>query len=187
MPAVRDLSGLRSALGGSVGVGAGAVADNDRDAGVCGQPRRQGVGAAVGQQVDDAPPFQIAQDGAVAVAFAPGPVVHAKYGHRRIRLGAAGAHTVQQRGATDRHSHGGGVAGAGVAAERQADGPVHRAQAVRLARPRARDAGQRFGEGAPGARGHGTAEAADPDEQNGRLAKAGDVPEAAPVEAVNPL
>lgn len=139
MPAVRDLSGLRSALGGSVGVGAGAVADNDRDAGVCGQPRRQGVGAAVGQQVDDAPPFQIAQDGAVAVAFAPGPVVHAKYGHRRIRLGAAGAHTVQQRGATDRHSHGGGVAGAGVAAERQADGPVHteRKRSVWRARGRA--------------------------------------------------
>ena len=93
---------------------------------------------------------------------------------------------MQQRRAADRHAQSGGVAGAGVAAQRQADCPMHRAQTVRLACPWAGNAGQGLGEGSPWTFGNGAAEATDPDEQKYRAAKAGDVAEAAPVEAVNP-
>jgi hypothetical protein len=48
------------------------------------------------------------------------------------------------------------------------------------------DAGQRFGEGSPGALGHGAAEPTDPDEQDGRVAETGHVAKAAPVEAMDP-
>jgi hypothetical protein len=117
MPPVGDLDGVRRTPRGSVGIGAGAVADHDRDARVPLQPRRQGVGAAVGQQVDDPSALEIAQDGAVAPALAPSPVVHAEHTDRWDRLGIAGTDAVQQRRAADRHAQGGGVARAGVAAE----------------------------------------------------------------------
>jgi hypothetical protein len=72
---------------------------------------------------------------------------HAQHAHRRTGHGVAGAHAREQRRAADRHAHRGGVARAGIAAQRQTDGPVHRAQPVGLARPGLGDAGQRFGEG----------------------------------------
>ena len=150
------------------------------------QPRRQRVGAAVGQQVDDAPALQVDQDGAVALAFAPRPVVHAQHAHRGTGYGVAGAHAREQRRAADRHAHRGGVARAGIAAQRQADGPVHRAQPIGLARPGLGDAGQRFGEGPARARGRGAPEPTNPDEQKRRAAETGDVAEAAPVGAVDP-
>ncbi len=109
------------------------------------EPSCQGGGAAVGQQVDDAPAFEVAEDGAVAVALAPRPVVYPEHRDGRDRLGRAGTHTMQQGRAADRHADGGGVAGAGIAAERQADGAVDRPQPIGLARPRQRDTGQLFG------------------------------------------
>ena len=78
------------------------------------------------------------------------------------------------------------MARAGIAAQRQADGPVHRAQPVGLARPGLGDAGQRFGEGPARARGCGAPEPTNPDEQKRRAAETGDVAEAAPVGAVDP-
>ena len=78
------------------------------------------------------------------------------------------------------------MSGAGAAAKHQADCPMHRAQAVRLACSGAGYAGQWLGEGSPRTFTNGAAEAADPDEQKRRVAEAGDVAEAAPVDAVNP-
>jgi hypothetical protein len=78
------------------------------------------------------------------------------------------------------------VARAGIAAQRQADGPVHRAQPVGLARPGLGDAGQRFGEGPAQARRSGAPEPTNPDEQKRRAAETGDVAEAAPVGAMDP-
>ena len=62
---------------------------------------------------------------------------------------------------------------------------MHRAQAIRLACPRAGNAGQSLGEDSPWTFENGAAEATDPDEQKYRAAEAGDVAEAAPVKAVN--
>lgn len=83
MPPVRDLDRFGSTTGGPLGVGAGAVAGDDGDAGVRHESCRQGVSAAVGQQVDDPPTLQIAQDGAVAMPLTPSPIVHAQHGDRR--------------------------------------------------------------------------------------------------------
>jgi hypothetical protein len=57
------------------------------------------------------------------------------------------------------------VTGTGIAAERQSDGPVQRAQSVGLTRPRSGYVGQRFGEGPARTRRRGAPEAANPDEQ----------------------
>ena len=127
MPAVQDLGGIRCASGGSVGIGAGAVADNGRDTGMLHQPRRQSVGTAVRQQVDNPSALEIAQDRAVVMALAPCPIIHAEHPDRWDRPGITGTDTVQQRRAADRHAHGGSVSGAGVAAEHQADCPMDRA------------------------------------------------------------
>ena len=186
MEPVCHLDGVRGAPGGSLGIGAGAVADHGGHAGMVRQPRRQRVGAAVGQQVDHAPALQVDQDGAVALALAPRPVVHAQHAHPGTGHGVAGAHTREQRRAADRHAHRGGVARAGIAAQRQADGPVHRAQPVSLAGPGLGDAGQRFGEGPARTCRHRAPEPTNPDEQKRRAAETGDVAEAAPVGAVDP-
>jgi hypothetical protein len=125
MPAVQDLGGIRCASGGSVGIGAGAVTDNGRDTGMLLQPRRQSFGTTVGQQVDNPATLEIAQDRAVALALLPCPIIDAEHPDRWDRPGITGTDTVQQRRAADRHAHGGGVAGAGIAAEYQADCPMY--------------------------------------------------------------
>src|SRR4051794_6541431 len=87
MPAVENLYGIRCASGGPVGIGAGAVTDNGGDTGMLLQPRRQSVGTAVGQQVDHPPALEIAQDRAVALAFAPCPIIDAEHPDGWDRLG----------------------------------------------------------------------------------------------------
>jgi hypothetical protein len=63
-------------LDGLVAIGAGAIAHDDLDGRMVLQPGGQGLGRAVGQQVDDPVTLQVAQDRAVALAFAPGPVIN---------------------------------------------------------------------------------------------------------------
>ena len=77
------------------------------------------------------------------------------------------------------------MTGAGIAAERQADAPGHGAQPVRLACSRTRDTGQRFSERAPRASGDSTAEAADANQQEGWVAEARHIAQAAPVGAMD--
>ena len=185
MPPVRDLEGVRRPTRRPLGIGAGAVAHDDGDAGVGCQPRRQCVGAAVGEQVDDAPALEVAQDRSVAVALAPGPVVHAQNRHWGGRHVGADAHPVHQRCPADRHAHGPGMRGPWVATERQTNGPVHGPQPVGLACPRAGDAGQGFGKGAARTGGIGAAEAPDADQQHGGASEARHITKAAPVGAVN--
>jgi len=83
--AVGDLHRLGRAAPDAVGVGAGAIAGDHRDAGVLAQPRRQGARLAVGQQRHRPPPLQVDQHGAVAVALAQGPIIDAE--DRRRHLG----------------------------------------------------------------------------------------------------
>lgn len=59
-----------------------------------GQPRGDCCRLAIGQQVDNAAPFQIANDGAVAMTALPCPVVDAYHaGRHGIRDGMAANHT----------------------------------------------------------------------------------------------
>ena len=91
MPPVGDLNGPRRSLAGSIGVGAGPIADDDLDRWMVLEPRGQGLGRTVGQQVDAAPALEITEDRAVALAFAPGPVIDAEDTRRERRLELADA------------------------------------------------------------------------------------------------
>src|SRR5579872_7461569 len=78
VPAVGDLNGLRRAGAGAADVVVGAVAADDLDLGMLFQPLAQGVSGALGQEVHGAVPLQVAQDRAIAVALAKGPIVNAE-------------------------------------------------------------------------------------------------------------
>ena len=71
MPPIGDLDGPRRPLAGALGVGAGPIADDDLDRRMVLEPRGQGPGRAVGQQVDAAPALEITEDRAVVAALAP--------------------------------------------------------------------------------------------------------------------
>ncbi len=71
VPAIRDLDRVRRTLPHAVRVGAGPVARDNLDARVLTQPPGQGVGLAVGQQVDHRVALQIDEDRAVAMTAAP--------------------------------------------------------------------------------------------------------------------
>jgi hypothetical protein len=90
MPAVGDLDRLRCAAGGAIGVGAGPVPADDADTGMAGQPFGQGVGGAVGQQVDCPVGGQVNQHGAVVVAPAQGEVVDTDFDQLGWSQGVAG-------------------------------------------------------------------------------------------------
>ena len=75
MPSISDLDRIWRTLPHAVGVGAGPVTGNDLDAGMLTQPGGQGLRLPIGQQVDSCVAFQVDQDGPVAVAAAPGPVI----------------------------------------------------------------------------------------------------------------
>ena len=82
---VRDLNGVGSSLAGSLRVGTAAVAGDDLDAGMLPQPLGQGLGPAVGEQVDDAAALEVHQDRPILLAFPFGPIVHPEHpGHDRL-------------------------------------------------------------------------------------------------------
>jgi hypothetical protein len=60
------------------------------------EPRGQGLGRAVGQQLDPAPALEITEDRAVALAFAPGPVIDAEDTRRQRRIEVGLANAAQQ-------------------------------------------------------------------------------------------
>lgn len=86
MPPIRHLDGLWCSLAGSIGIGAGAIAHDDFNGRMVLQPGGQGLSPAVGQQVDDPVTLQVAQDRAVALVLAPGPVINTQDTGRRQGL-----------------------------------------------------------------------------------------------------
>ena len=123
MPAVGDLDRVRGAAARPVRIGPRPVADHHRDARTLAQPGGQGVGTAVGQQVHDLTPLEVAQDRAVAPPAAPRPVVHAEHSgcHGRRADGGAPSDQPEQRVAADRRAEAAGQPRASLAAERQAE------------------------------------------------------------------
>jgi hypothetical protein len=77
MPAIRDLHGLRRALSHSGGVGFRPIPCHDCHLGMRLEPGRDGLGAAILEQIDRAAPLQINHDGAIGVPFPFGPIVNA--------------------------------------------------------------------------------------------------------------
>src|SRR5262249_61015161 len=68
------------------------------------KPVRHGVGQAVFEHVNGAAAFQIDDNGAVAVAFAPGPIVEADDFRWRIRGCCETSHASEHDVATARHA-----------------------------------------------------------------------------------
>ena len=86
-----------------LGVGAGAVAGDDLDAGMRLQPGGEALAGAIGQQVDRAVALEVDQDRAVGQPLVDRPVVDAEHGRRR-QLGLGGAADQAQQGVgADRH------------------------------------------------------------------------------------
>ncbi|KJB89974.1 hypothetical protein N826_08820 [Skermanella aerolata KACC 11604] len=164
----------------------GAIPDKYLDAGMTPQPDCQSRGLSVGQQVDDAVAFQIAQDRAVALAFAPSPVVDAENTDFRHWIGNRLADAAQQRRGADRDCHPARQARSGIAAQCQGHGMVQGAKTIGVASPGPGYGIGTFGEGPLAADGVYTAEAADAHQKNKPLPQARNVAEAAPVVAVNP-
>ena len=188
MPAVRDLHRRWGPLPHAIGISPGPVASDDLHAGMLTQPRGQGLGLAVGQQVDNRVALQVDQDGAVAVATAPGPIVDGNHPRRIARhvviAGLAGQ--TQQRVGTHGHGQPRGQALAGLAAKRQTEAALQDAQA--LGSPRGgRAAGQAFGEGLAGTGGIEAAKPACVDLQGHRTALPRQVSKRAQGSAMQPL
>ena len=145
MPPVGDLDGLRRPLAGSIGVGAGPIADDDLDRRMVLEPRGQGLALAVGQQLDPAPALEITEDRAVVAALAPGPVIDPEHTRRERRIEIGLADAAQQGRRADRHADPGGQVRSRIAAQRQGDGVMRGAQAIGMA-------GSATGDAAAGAR-----------------------------------
>src|ERR671920_1754779 len=75
MPSIRDLDRPRRPERDTAGVLARAITGDDADAAVVLKPVGQRRGAPVRQQVDDAMPLQVDENGSVGLALAQRPVV----------------------------------------------------------------------------------------------------------------
>src|SRR5690349_19467851 len=166
MPPIGDLDGLWRSLAGSVGIGAGTIAHDDLYAGMAPQPYRQGFRLAVGQEIDDAVTFQIAQDRAVVLAFAPRPVINTENTDIRHRIGNRLADAAQQRRGADWDCHLARQARAGIAAQCQGHGVVQGAKAIGVASPGPGDCGGTFGKRPLAADGVDAPEATDAYQQS---------------------
>src|SRR5512134_1152897 len=153
------------------------------------QPCRQGLGRALGQQIDGAAPLQVARDSAVGAFLAPRPVIDAKHARRGVR---SLPNAVQQRGAADRRRQRRGDARTAVAAQALMQAP----QALGMTRPRPGNAGQTFAEGPPRTPLVDAAKATNMNQQHHRPAEARQIActkwtpqgvKAAPVMAMNPI
>ena len=84
----------------TLGVDAGPIAADDLDPRPVGQPAGEGLGAAIRQEVDHTPAFEIAQDRAVALATTPGPIIDPEDPWGMDEMLSAGSDHAQQRVAT---------------------------------------------------------------------------------------
>src|SRR3954467_11397581 len=122
MPAVGDLRCLWRAHANAFRVSARAVAADDSNIlAVLPQPGGQCLAGSVRQQVDNPAAFKIADDGAVALAAPPGPVIHAEDTRRWRDDDAARADQSQQGIAADRHRQPASQSRPRLTAEGQAD------------------------------------------------------------------
>lgn len=157
--AVSDLGGLGSALPNACGVGFGAVPRHDLDAGMGVKPRGHRLSRSICQHIKGAPPVEIDDDGAVALALAPRPIIHPN-NFRGWPIGPShAAHTPQEGVATPWYSMARQVSRTGRATEGQSRVGLHRGDSRRRARRERRHAREPFGKGLATTRAGTTPEA----------------------------
>ena len=172
VPAVGRSDRIRRALAHAIRIGAGPVACDDLDTWMVAQPPGQGLGLPVRQEVDHRVALQVDQDGPVATAAAPCPVIDgqdARRGRRPIVVASLACHA-QQRVRADRHRQPLGQTLAGLAAERQSQAALQAAQALGPPCGGWCNTGQALGEGLAGAGRIKAAEASRLDAQQRRAA-----------------
>src|SRR5262249_29508166 len=128
MKAVGDLRGFWSSLPNTGGIGFGAVAGDNLDVGMGVKPRGHGFSRAIFQHVNATPSLEIDDEGAVALAFAPRPIIYPndfRFGPPRQRHAA---HPSQEGIATAWYTVASQVPSAGTAAEDQARVGLRRGQ-----------------------------------------------------------
>jgi hypothetical protein len=72
---IGDLCGLRRALCGAAGIVLGTIAANDGDAWMAAQPRRNGLGGTLRQEIHGPTSFEIHQDGPIDPALPQGTII----------------------------------------------------------------------------------------------------------------
>src|SRR5262249_28047311 len=100
MKSVGDLRGFWSALPNARGIGFCSVPGDNRDIGMGLKPRGHGFSRSIFKQVNGATPLEIDDNGAVAMAFTPRPVVDANDCRFRALRQTQAAHTSQEGIAT---------------------------------------------------------------------------------------
>src|SRR5690606_18147876 len=85
MPSICDLSGIRGASSCSLCIGTSTIAGDDFYARVTGKPFGYNISISFGKQLKNAVAFQIADNRAVTLALAPGPIVDTN--DPRVRIG----------------------------------------------------------------------------------------------------
>jgi hypothetical protein len=149
MKTIGDLDRLGSALADAVGKGAGLVVGNDFRTAVLFKPRCQRLGLSVGQMVDCASAFEIADNPAVMLATPEGDVIDAEYTRRFGGLQDDRLDQAQHSAGAERHPQPAGETGAGFTAQRQAEALLRLAQAEGAAGHRHGDLRQPLGENSP--------------------------------------
>jgi hypothetical protein len=133
VPAVSNLNSIGGSLAHAALVDAGAVACNHLDAWVLPQPGGQRFGLPVCQEVHNLVALQVDQDGAVAVAAAPSPIINGKNSRRRRRrlAGDGRCRHTQQRIGADRHGKPLSKSCSGFAAKRERHMTLQTAEPLR--------------------------------------------------------
>ncbi len=132
--AVGDLDGARCPGGGAVRVGAGPVPADDLDAGVGGQPVRQGLGVASFEEVERGAGLDVDDQRAVVLAAPDREVVDPEYPGRCRRRVGNGHDQPEHDLPGRRDGQAGGQPGSRPPGQRDRDAAEHPGQQRRLAR-----------------------------------------------------
>lgn len=98
-----------------------AIACQDLDFWMLGQPGLNRRDLAIGQQRDDPPPLKITDDGAVAVVASEGPIINANHSQSFRARPASASHDPKQSIIADRQHQPLGKVGPWPAAQRQSE------------------------------------------------------------------
>ncbi len=114
------------------------------------QPRGQGLGAAVRQQVNYTPGLQVHEDGAVGAPALKGPIIYAQGRRSGSSRQRSGAYQAQKRVGASGHRQIRQQASARFAAESNRHRALRRRQSAGASRVRCEQSRQTLGEGAAG-------------------------------------
>jgi hypothetical protein len=187
MEAVSDLHGIWSAACRAIRIEIAPVPGDYPDTGSCIQPRGDGIGGTIRQEINSSVPFEVAQDGAIAPPFRPGLVIYTEHLRSDSDRERHGAHEAQQRIVTCRHCEMKSETRAGFPAERHADPGEGSIECMAAPGTGGDERCGALGEGPSGTIGRATEEAASMDDESDGATAAREIGDAALIPAVDRL